>query len=106
MDKNDYGANTQKMAGNEQIAQEVGNNINGIGYVGLAYTKADGIKTVSVDGNEFDPDLIDAYPIARNLYYYTEGQPEGEVAKFLEWATGDSAAARIVERVGFIPAKK
>ena len=39
MQKRDYGADTQKMAGNEQIAAEVAKNPNGIGYVGLAYVK-------------------------------------------------------------------
>ena len=44
MKKRDYAPSSQKMAGNEQIASEVGKNPNGIGYVGLAYTKASGIK--------------------------------------------------------------
>src|ERR1043166_9018389 len=40
MKKRDYAASAQKMAGNEQIAAEVGKNPNGVGYVGLAYAKA------------------------------------------------------------------
>ena len=101
----DYGTGTQKMAGNEQIAQEVGKNANGIGYVGLAYTKAEGVKSVSVGGVKVDPENVEDYPIARKLYYYTNGQPTGEAKKFLDWAMGDRAAKRIVERVGFIPNK-
>src|SRR3954451_19804959 len=42
MKKRDYAGGSQKMAGNEQIAAEVGKNPNGVGYVGLAYTKASG----------------------------------------------------------------
>ena len=38
MKKRDYAGGSQKMAGNEQIAAEVGKNPNGVGYVGLAYT--------------------------------------------------------------------
>src|SRR5216110_2107704 len=48
--KRDYAGGSQKMAGNEQIAAEVGKNSNGIGYVGMAYTKASGINVVSIDG--------------------------------------------------------
>src|SRR5437870_8465680 len=44
MKKRDYAPDSQKMAGNEQLAQEVGKNPNGVGYVGLAYVKASGIK--------------------------------------------------------------
>ena len=50
MKKRDYAGGSQKMAGNEQIAAEVGKNPNGVGYVGLAYMKAGGIKVVPIDG--------------------------------------------------------
>src|ERR1700682_5144812 len=50
MKKRDYAGGSQKMAGNEQIAAEVGKNANGVGYVGMAYTKAGGVKGVSIDG--------------------------------------------------------
>src|SRR6202165_1326141 len=50
MKKRDYAPSSQKMAGNEQIASEVGKNPNGAGYVGLAYTKAGGIKVMPIDG--------------------------------------------------------
>ena len=50
MKKRDYATSSQKMAGNEQIASEVGKNASGIGYVGLAYTSAPGIKVVPIEG--------------------------------------------------------
>src|SRR6476659_9737662 len=50
MKKRDYARDSQKLAGNEQIAQEVGKNPSGIGYVGLAYSKAIGVKVVPIDG--------------------------------------------------------
>ena len=51
MASRDYGPDTQKMAGNEQIATEVANNPNGIGYVGLAYIGTPGVKVLPVDGS-------------------------------------------------------
>ena len=50
MNSRDYGADTQKMAGNEQIAAEVAKNPNGIGYVGLAYINTPGVKVIPVNG--------------------------------------------------------
>ena len=50
MKKRDYAPGSQKMAGNEQIAAEVGKNPNGVGYVGMAYTKAAGVKPLPIDG--------------------------------------------------------
>lgn len=104
MKKRDYGADTQKMAGNEQIAEEVAKNANGIGYVGLAYTDKDGVKAVAVDDVELKPKNAKDYPIARSLHYYTvKGKLSEAGAKFLAWATSADKAAEIVERVGFIP---
>lgn len=103
MNKRDYGSNTQKMAGNEQIASEVSKNANGIGYVGLAYAEKDGIKAVKVDGISAKPRKKAEYALSRKLYYYTVGKPTGEVGKFLTWATSSEKAAEVVERVGFIP---
>src|SRR5213082_3718458 len=50
MKKRDYAGGSQKMAGNEQIAAEVSQNPNGIGYVGLAYTRTTGIKVMPIEG--------------------------------------------------------
>lgn len=107
MNKVDYGKNTQKMAGNEQIAEAVAGDVNGIGYVGLAYVKRDGISPTKVDGVEPIPANQKTYPLSRNLYYYTVGQPTGEVKKFIQWSLTSPAAAEIINSVGFIaPAVK
>ncbi len=55
MKKRDYAGGSQKMAGHEQIAAEVGKNPNGVGYVGLAYMNAPGMKVVTIDGANADP---------------------------------------------------
>lgn len=101
----DYGSDTQKMEGNEQIATEVAGDANGIGYVGKAYASKEGVKTASVDGVAFDDKNKASYAIARNLYYYTVGTPKGTAAEFLVWAIHSDAAADIVSDTGFIPAK-
>ncbi len=106
MDKRDYGTNTNKMAGNEQIADEVANNPNGIGYVGLAYADKDGLRSVKIEGEAAKPRNKDTYPLSRTLFYYTVGQPKGEAKKFLDWATTSDAAAKVVDTVGFIAIKK
>jgi phosphate transport system substrate-binding protein len=103
MNKRDYGPQTQKMAGNEQIASEVATNPNGIGYVGLAYSEKSGVKSVQVEKVTAKSRFKDKYPLSRKLYYYTDGEPAGEVAKFLKWATTSKEAMEVVDRVGFIP---
>jgi phosphate transport system substrate-binding protein len=104
MKKRDYASSSQKMAGNEQIASEVGKNPGGAGYVGLAYTKASGIKVVSIDGVLPSTQTVHAktYPYARPTFYYTNGEPSGLAKEFLDF-TISAAGQKIVERVGFVP---
>jgi phosphate transport system substrate-binding protein len=106
MKKRDYAKTSQKMAGNEQIAAEVGKNPNGIGYVGVAYIKAPGVKVIPIDGHlpTKEEVLAKKYPYARPNFYYTNGEPSGEAAKFIEFTLGE-VGQRIVEKVGFIPVK-
>ena len=104
MKKRDYAPDSQKMAGNEQIAQEVGKNPNGVGYVGLAYTKASGIKVVAIDGATPSKQSVlgKAYPYARPTFYYTNGEPTGLAKEFVDFTVSD-AGQKIVEQVGFVP---
>jgi phosphate transport system substrate-binding protein len=106
MKKRDYAPDSQKLAGNEQIAQEVGKNANGVGYVGLAYTKAAGIKVVPIDGAVPSKESVlgKNYPYARPTFYYTNGDPTGAVKEFVDFTVGPDGQ-KIVEQVGFVPIK-
>ncbi len=106
MKKRDYAPSAQKMAGNEQIASEVGKNANGVGYVGLAYTKAAGIKVESIDGATPSVKSVQSktYPYARPTFYYTNGEPSGAAKEFLDFTLGP-VGQKIVLQVGFVPIK-
>jgi phosphate transport system substrate-binding protein len=106
MKKRDYAPDSQKLAGNEQIAQEVGKNPNGVGYIGLAYTKASGIKVVPIDGASPSKEsvLAKSYPYARPTFFYTNGEPTGAVKEFIDFTVGPDGQ-KIVEQVGFVPIK-
>jgi phosphate transport system substrate-binding protein len=106
MKKRDYAPSAQKMAGNEQIASEVGKNANGTGYVGLAYSKASGVKVMAIDGTLPSLQSVHAktYPYARPTFYYTSGEPSGAAKEFLDF-TISPAGQKIVAQVGFVPIK-
>lgn len=103
MKKRDYASSSQKMAGNEQIAAEVGKNPNGIGYVGLAYANAKGIKVIAVEGQKPEPGSIrnGSYPYSRLLYYYTNGEPTGIAKQFVDFTLSPAGQA-IVNQVHFV----
>jgi len=104
MKKRDYAPDSQKLAGNEQIAQEVGKNANGVGYVGLAYVKATGVKVLPIDGATPSKESVvgKTYPYARPTFFYTNGEPTGVVKDFIEFTLSD-AGQKIVDQVGFVP---
>lgn len=106
MKRRDYASSSQKMAGNEQIVAEVGKNPNGIGYCGLAYIGAAGLKVVPIDGaTPSKQQVLDKkYPYARPTFYYTNGEPTGEAAKFVEFTLGDEGQ-KIASSVGFVPVR-
>ena len=106
MKKRDYAPSSQKMAGHEQIAAEVGKNPHGIGYVGLAYIKAAGIKVLKIEGAELSDDTVrnKTWAYARPTFYYTNGEPAGEAKKFTDFTLSEEGQG-IARKVGFVPVK-
>jgi phosphate transport system substrate-binding protein len=88
---------------------EVRQNPNAIGYDGLGYITPD-VKTLAVasqDGTEYVKPSIETvnngkYPIARPLFMYTPGEPQGEVKTYLDWILGPEGQ-EIVGELGFVP---
>ena len=107
MKKRDYAGGSQKMAGNEQIASEVGKNPNGIGYVGLAYMKAGGIKVVPIDGADaFRPDSA-GQELGHMRVLPSITRTAIRTASRSSSSTSRSAprGQKVVANVGFVPVK-
>ncbi len=106
MKRRDYASSSQKMAGNEQIAAEVAGNPNGIGYVGLAYVDTPGTAVVAIDGAKPSRAAVQdkSYPYARPTFYYTNGEPQGEAAAFVDYTLSAEGQA-VAGQVGFVPIK-
>lgn len=100
----DYPSSSLKMAGNEQIAQEVAKNKNGIGYVGLAYSKTTGTKSIVIDGVEPVAQNAKKYAYARLCYFYAPDKPTPEADAFMKYVES-APGQEIVRKVGFIPVK-
>jgi phosphate transport system substrate-binding protein len=72
----------------------------------MAYTKAGGVKVVSIDGATPSIQTVQnhSYPYWRPTFYYTNGEPSGIAKSFLDF-TLSSAGQKIVNQVGFVPIK-
>jgi phosphate transport system substrate-binding protein len=99
----EYSPTMNNLASNQALVDEVKNNEAAIGYVGLGYLDPD-ITVASIDGVQASVETAadGSYPISRFLYMYSDGDPEGVLASYLEWILGDDGQA-IAEDQGFVP---
>ena len=108
-DKTLFSTDTLLLPSSEGIIAEVRQNPNAIGYDGLGYVPKD-LKMIAIAkeaGGDYVlpsiPTVNDkSYPIARDLYMYTNGEPTGIVKTYLDWIHSDEAQ-QIVAELGFVP---
>lgn len=104
-----FSPTTLLLPSSEGIGTEIRQNPNAIGYDGLGYVTPD-MKVVAVAPTPEGPFTLPSaetvnggtYPIARDLYIYTDGEPQGDLATYLEWILGPEGQA-IVTELGFVP---
>lgn len=108
-DKTLFSTDTLLLPSSEGISAEIRQNPNAIGYDGLGYV-TDDMKVIAVSRVPSGPfvlpsaETVDArtYPIARELYMYTAGNPTGEVRTYLDWILSTEAQT-VVQELGFVP---
>ncbi len=113
-DKNDktiFSADTLLLPSSEGIISEVTSNPNAIGYDGLGYVTSHVkmLAVAGVDSQDYELPSIETvnsgtYPISRDLYMYTDGQPNGVIKDYLDWLQ-TAQAQEVVRELGFVPIK-
>ncbi len=106
-----FSMDTLLLPSSEGIVEELRQNPNAIGYDGLGYVPKD-LKKIAIAEKEGGAYVLPAvstvndktYPIARDLYMYTNGQPTGAVKQYLDWIISPEAQ-KIVADLGFVPIK-
>ena len=102
-----FSQETLLLPSSEGIIAEVRDNPNAIGYDGLGYV-TDEVKVLALSqGEEYVlPSEAtvknNTYPIARQLYMYTNGEPEGTIKDYINWILS-AEAQQFVTDLGFIP---
>jgi phosphate transport system substrate-binding protein len=111
LDNEDYSDYTQTLPGTAAVVNAVSKDKHGIGYGGIAWAK--GVKYASVakeDGDKFIEPSVEtvsngSYPISRDLYWFFNGQPTGELKKLVNWALSD-AGQKIAAEIDYVPLSK
>lgn len=112
-DKIQYSASAQQQQSSQAIVQEVKTNVGGIGYVGLGYVKSPGIAALSVAKTAAGPYVAPSvatvldktYPVSRPLFFYTKGEPTGDIKKFVDYVLSADGQA-VVSKLEFVQIKK
>jgi len=108
--KGKYRQGTLDMHGSKDVVDLVEKTPCAIGYSGLAYA-TDHVKMACIatedGGSCVDPSVQTAsdrsYPIARPLFMYTNGEPEGAIKAYMDWIQSDAGQCILVEK-GYAPA--
>ncbi|MEN9281625.1 MAG: hypothetical protein RL594_560 [Bacteroidota bacterium] len=111
LNKQDFAANAQHMAGTAALINAISKDPSGIGFGGAAYAKNVKALPIAKDAASTAVPASVAtihsgeYPISRFLYFYLNRKPEGSVKKFIDWVISASGQ-KVVSEVGYYPIKK
>jgi phosphate transport system substrate-binding protein len=102
---------TLLMPSSEGINMEVRQNPNAIGYDGLGYLTPE-LKVVALAKDANSPYIMPSietvndgtYPVARDLYMYTAGEPTGVILEYINFILSE-AGQKVVKAQGFVPVK-
>jgi phosphate transport system substrate-binding protein len=105
-----FAPNTLLMPSSVGITSEVRRNPNAVGYDGLGYVDAEHEKIIAIAADpesEYILPTVESaseglYPLSRDLYMYTAGEPTGALADYLNWILG-AEGQEIVSSLGFVP---
>jgi len=111
LNEEDYSDYTQTLPGTAAVVNAVSKDKNGIGYGGIAW--ATGVKFASValnDTTAFVLPSVEAvsngsYPVSRELYWFFNSKPEGELKEIANWALSE-AGQKISSEIDYVPLPK
>ena len=107
--KKDFKLGSRDMNGSKEVVELVASTKTAIGYSGMGYATP-AVKMLRVARKKGEPavaptvenTLNNTYPLARPLFVYTLGEPEGEVKKYIDWMLSPQGQ-KIVEESGYVP---
>ncbi len=104
----EYSEYTQTLPGTAAVVNAVSKDVNGIGYGGIAWAK--GVKFAAIKETEEHEAVLPeieavsdgTYPISRELYWFFNGKPTGELKKLTNWALSPEGQ-KIAEEIDYVP---
>ncbi|PKN69692.1 MAG: phosphate ABC transporter substrate-binding protein [Deltaproteobacteria bacterium HGW-Deltaproteobacteria-10] len=93
----------QMLASNGALVTAVSKNKYAIAYLGIGYVNKS-VKPLQVNGitASMQTAMSKEYPFSRELYMYTNGEPQGQIAKYIAFVKSPEGQ-KIVAKEGFVP---
>lgn len=103
MNKTKVTPKAQMLASNGALVTAVSKNRYAIAYLGIGYVNKS-VKPLQVNGIKasIETAMSKEYPLSRELYMYTDGEPTGQKANYLAFVKS-AAGQKIVAKEGFVP---
>jgi phosphate transport system substrate-binding protein len=108
--KLEFYSKTLMMSSSQAIVEEVVSNEGAIGYLGMGYV-SDRTRSLKIakEKDFYPPDVASVmnktYPLARPLYFYTNGEPQGATKMFVDFALSPHGQEQF-RQTGFVPLEK
>lgn len=107
----DFAPDVQTLPGTASIINAVSKDRWSIGYGGIGYSS--GVKLVAVSHDESSEYYLPTeenvelgnYPLSRPLFWYTLGEPTGDIKALVDWVLSPEGQ-KIVTEVGYYPLPK
>lgn len=108
----DFKPGSRDLNGSKEVVELVGGTPTAIGYSGMGYATP-AVKMLRLAPKKGAPAvppnlenaISGAYPLARALYMYTLGEPQGAARGYIDWILTDDGQ-KIVEQTGYVPVPK
>lgn len=105
----EYGTKVLLLPSTKEGVDEVAENENAIFYPGLGYL-TDEVKPMAIRKTASDAGVLPSvetaqdgtYPIARGLYYYTDGEPTGIIKDYIDYCLSEEGQEKVTES-GYVP---
>jgi len=108
LDEEDFYEYTQTLPGTAAVVNAVSKDENGLGYGGIAW--ATGVKFAAVSKTAEEEAVLPTtesvssgeYPISRDLYWFFNGKPTGELKNLLNW-TLSPEGQKLAAEIDYVP---
>jgi len=103
----EFSPQTLLLTSSQTIVEEVVVNEAAIGYLGMGYVSERTKPLLLAKDSEFYPPDVNnvlkkTYPLSRPLYFYTNGEPQGIIKLFIDFALSPKGQQQFIE-TGFVP---